>query len=67
MTLRLRNLLRVFSALACVALVIGGIDVLEDKDWRGFLLLAGALLVCVGAFSPGRLLVRKADALPVEE
>jgi hypothetical protein len=55
MTLRLRNIVRVASVLACIALVIAGVDVLEDKDWRGFLLLAGALLVCVGAFTPGRL------------
>ena len=61
MTLRLRNILRVLSIMACIALVIAGIDVLEDKDWRGFLLLAGALLVCVGAFTPGSLKAGKSE------
>jgi hypothetical protein len=68
MTLRLKNILRVLAALSCVALVVAGVDVLEDTDWRGFLLLGGALLLFVGAFTPGRIAkVSKAELVSNEE
>ena len=65
MTLRVKNILRIVSIFACIALVIAGIDVLEDKDWRGFLLLAAALLLCVGSMTPGALLRSKREKVEI--